>query len=161
MNAVYLRARHHLHLLQGADQLFAAVVQAIDRSHTEVRLETYIYAFDRQGEPLAFTVFPVNPRSSFAVDLVFLDDGGARVQTLAVGGIAVTPPGGYALPVKALGQVRWNISAASATPVSSTARTYMPGISRPSGLGTSARRVTAPVPRLTVTPLNCSRPAWG
>ena len=46
------------------------------------------------GEPLAFTVFPVNPHSSFAVDLVFLDDGGARVQTLAVGGVAVTPPGG-------------------------------------------------------------------
>ena len=69
------------------------------------------------GEPLAFTVFPVNPHSSFAVDLVFLDDGGARVQTLAVGGVAVTPPGGYPLPVKALGQVRWNISAASATPV--------------------------------------------
>ena len=56
MNAVHLRARHHLHLLQGADELFAAVVQAIERSHTEVRLETYIYAFDRQGEALALAL---------------------------------------------------------------------------------------------------------
>ena len=56
MNAVHLRSRHHLHLLQGADELFAAVVQAIERSHTEVRLETYIYAFDRQGEALALAL---------------------------------------------------------------------------------------------------------
>ena len=56
MNAVHLRARHHLHLLQGADELFAAVVQAIERSHAEVRLETYIYAFDRQGEALALAL---------------------------------------------------------------------------------------------------------
>jgi len=53
MTTVHLHARHRLHLLQGADELFAAVVHAIDRSHTEVRLETYIYAFDRQGEALA------------------------------------------------------------------------------------------------------------
>ena len=56
MNAVHLRSRHHLHLLQGADELFAAVVQSIERSHTEVRLETYIYAFDRQGEALALAL---------------------------------------------------------------------------------------------------------
>jgi len=56
MNAVHLRPRHRLHLLQGADELFAAVVHAIDRSHTEVRLETYIYAFDRQGEALALAL---------------------------------------------------------------------------------------------------------
>ena len=73
------------------------------------------------GEPLAFSVWPVNPTSSFAVDLVFLDDGtaagGHRVLTLDVGGVAVTPPGGYTPPAKALGQVRWNVSAASAKPV--------------------------------------------
>ena len=34
----------------------------------------------------------------------------------------------------------------------------MPGISMPCGLGTTARSVTAPVPRSTVTPLTCKVP---
>ena len=42
MNAVHLRARHHLHLLQGAKELFQAMVHAIEHSKHEVRLETYI-----------------------------------------------------------------------------------------------------------------------
>ena len=53
MNAVYLRARHRLHLLQGAKELFQAMVQAIDHSEQEVRLETYIFAFDEQGQAVA------------------------------------------------------------------------------------------------------------
>ncbi|MNT17767.1 hypothetical protein D3C72_1529420 [compost metagenome] len=52
-------------------------------------------------------------------------------------------------------------SAASFTPSCSTARTYMPGISSLSGLGTTARRVTLPVPASTVTPLKVRRPACG
>ena len=37
------------------------------------------------GAGFAFTVSPVNPASSFAVALEFLDDGGGRVQALAFG----------------------------------------------------------------------------
>ena len=40
-------------------------------------------------------------------------------------------------------------------------RTTMPGISMPWGLGTTARSVTAPVPRSTVTPLTCKVPGRG
>jgi cardiolipin synthase len=53
MNAVHLRARHHLHLLQGAKELFQATVHAIEHSKQEVRLETYIFAFDEQGQAVA------------------------------------------------------------------------------------------------------------
>jgi cardiolipin synthase len=53
MNAVHLRARHQLHLLQGAKELFQAMVHAIERSKHEVRLETYIFAFDAQGQAVA------------------------------------------------------------------------------------------------------------
>ena len=53
MNAVHLRARHRLHLLQGAKELFDAVVHAIAHSRHEVRLETYIFAFDEQGQAVA------------------------------------------------------------------------------------------------------------
>ena len=46
---------HHqqVRLLQGAVELFAAVIAAVDASVTEVRLETYIFHFDPQGERLA------------------------------------------------------------------------------------------------------------
>lgn len=53
MNAVHLRARHQVQLLQGAQALFAAMVQAIAHSKHEVRLETYIFAFDQQGVAVA------------------------------------------------------------------------------------------------------------
>ena len=49
MRAPHLRARHSLQLLQGASELIAAMVAQIDRSAFEVRLETYIFAFDQQG----------------------------------------------------------------------------------------------------------------
>jgi cardiolipin synthase len=47
--------QHHqqVHLLQGAVELFAAVIAALDASVDEVRLETYIFHFDSQGERLA------------------------------------------------------------------------------------------------------------
>ena len=67
------------------------------------------------GAPLAFAVFPVNPTSSFAVDLTFLDDGGDRVQSLTVGGVAVAPR--VALPPKAILAARFNISSAAVQPV--------------------------------------------
>ena len=49
--------RFHPHqqvrLLQGAVELFASVIAEIDASRYEVRLETYIFHFDSQGERLA------------------------------------------------------------------------------------------------------------
>ena len=53
MNAVHLRARHRLHLLQGAKELFDSVAHAIAHSRHEVRLESYIFAFDEQGQAVA------------------------------------------------------------------------------------------------------------
>ncbi len=53
MNAVHLRARHRLHLLQGAKELFDSVAHAIAHSRLEVRLESYIFAFDEQGQAVA------------------------------------------------------------------------------------------------------------
>ena len=53
MSALHLRARHDLHLLQGAKELFQAMVHAIEHSKHEVRLETYIFAFDEQGQAVA------------------------------------------------------------------------------------------------------------
>ena len=53
MSALHLRARHDLHLLQGAKELFQAMVHAIEHSKHEVRLETYIFAFDEQGRAVA------------------------------------------------------------------------------------------------------------
>ncbi len=44
---------HQLQLLQGGQDYFPALVAAIDASQTEVRLETYIYAFDAEGERVA------------------------------------------------------------------------------------------------------------
>lgn len=44
---------HQLQLLQGGQDYFQALVAAVDASQTEVRLETYIYAFDAEGERVA------------------------------------------------------------------------------------------------------------
>ncbi|PQA77404.1 cardiolipin synthase ClsB [Rhodoferax sp. TS-BS-61-7] len=44
---------HQLQLLQGGQDYFSALVAAVDASQTEVRLETYIYAFDTEGERVA------------------------------------------------------------------------------------------------------------
>ncbi len=48
-----LRPGHHVQLLEGWRELFAAMAQAIDHGTQEVRLETYIFEFDRAGEQLA------------------------------------------------------------------------------------------------------------
>lgn len=44
-----LRDGHQLDLLQGGDQYFGALIDAIDRSREEVRFETYIFQLDRSG----------------------------------------------------------------------------------------------------------------
>lgn len=44
---------HQLALLQGGAEFFAALVQSIDRSVIEVRLETYMFYFDASGQQVA------------------------------------------------------------------------------------------------------------
>ncbi len=53
MRPTHFNHHQQVHLLQGAVELFAAVIAAVDASSTEVRLETYIFNFDSQGERLA------------------------------------------------------------------------------------------------------------
>jgi cardiolipin synthase len=53
VNDVHCTAGHHLVLLQGGEAYFPALVAAIDASTQEVRLETYIFSFDTQGEGIA------------------------------------------------------------------------------------------------------------
>jgi cardiolipin synthase len=48
-----LKADHHLKLLRGAREFFAALVVAIDASRYEVRLETYIFSVQASGEGVA------------------------------------------------------------------------------------------------------------
>ena len=48
-----LRDGHQLDLLQGGDQYFGALVDAIDSSREEVRFETYIFHLDRSGSRVA------------------------------------------------------------------------------------------------------------
>jgi len=53
MSHTHFTPKHQVRLLEGAGDLFEAVVQAIDHSVHEVRLETYIFHFDAQGERVA------------------------------------------------------------------------------------------------------------
>ena len=53
MRPTHFNHHQQVRLLQGAVELFAAVIAAVDASSTEVRLETYIFNFDSQGERLA------------------------------------------------------------------------------------------------------------
>ena len=48
--AAHLRTAHQLQLFEGAVAYFEALIKDIDRSRHEVRIETYIFAF--QGAPL-------------------------------------------------------------------------------------------------------------
>jgi cardiolipin synthase len=48
-----LRAGHHVQLLEGGQDLFPAMVHAIDQSVCEVRIETYIFHVDVAGEQVA------------------------------------------------------------------------------------------------------------
>ena len=53
MRPTHFNHHQQVRLLQGAVELFAAVIAAVDASAAEVRLETYIFNFDSQGERLA------------------------------------------------------------------------------------------------------------
>ena len=53
MRSTHFNHHQQVRLLQGAKELFAAVIAEVDASQTEVRLETYIFNFDAEGEPLA------------------------------------------------------------------------------------------------------------
>lgn len=48
-----LRSGHQVQLLQGAQAFFAVLIDAIDRSVHEVRLETYIFSVQASGERVA------------------------------------------------------------------------------------------------------------
>jgi cardiolipin synthase len=53
MRSTHFNQHQQVRLLQGAKELFASVIAEVDASKTEVRLETYIFNFDTEGEPLA------------------------------------------------------------------------------------------------------------
>ena len=53
MTASPLRPGHHVRLLQCGKAFFPAVINAIDASTREVRLETYIFHFDASGQRVA------------------------------------------------------------------------------------------------------------
>lgn len=53
MTVVPLSRGHQVQLLQSGQAFFPALVRAIDASTQEVRLETYIFHFDRSGEQVA------------------------------------------------------------------------------------------------------------
>ena len=53
MGVSKFREGHVVRLLQGGTEFFDALVQAIDTSHTEVRMETYIFHLDASGERVA------------------------------------------------------------------------------------------------------------
>ena len=47
-----LRTAHRVQLLQGGEELFPAMIRAVDRSIHEVRMETYIFNEDPSGEAM-------------------------------------------------------------------------------------------------------------
>jgi cardiolipin synthase len=51
-----LRRGHHLQLLEGSGELFPALVAAIDSAQLEVRLETYIFDFNRGSGEVAYAL---------------------------------------------------------------------------------------------------------
>jgi cardiolipin synthase len=50
---LFVRPGHQVQLLQGGQEFFSAMVQAIDRSAHEVRMETYIFCVEASGELIA------------------------------------------------------------------------------------------------------------
>ena len=72
MTATSLSAGHALRLLQCGREFFPAMVQAIDASSTEVRLETYIFHFDASGCDIAHALCRAGQRG---VRVYLLMDG--------------------------------------------------------------------------------------
>ncbi len=77
MSAPVLRDGHQLQLLQGGAEFFPALIQAIDASHTEVRLETDIFHFDVSGERVAQALVQAAARG---VAVYLLMDGAGTPQ---------------------------------------------------------------------------------
>lgn len=71
-----LRPGHEVQLLQGGQAFFPALVQAIDQSAHEVRLETYIFDLDASGQQVAAALVRAAQRG-VAVYLV-VDGAGTR-----------------------------------------------------------------------------------
>jgi cardiolipin synthase len=53
LTAPTLQSGHHVRLLKGGADFFSTLVEAVDASQHEVRLETYIFCFDTSGERVA------------------------------------------------------------------------------------------------------------
>ncbi|MCF8211162.1 MAG: cardiolipin synthase ClsB, partial [Rhodoferax sp.] len=53
MTVLLNSAGHDVELLECGATFFPALLEAIAQSHSEVRLETYIFEFDRSGERVA------------------------------------------------------------------------------------------------------------
>ncbi len=53
MKTVHLSPGHTVRLLPGGSDFFPSLIETIDTSQTEVRLETYIFNFDATGESVA------------------------------------------------------------------------------------------------------------
>jgi cardiolipin synthase len=78
MGAALLKTGHQLKLLQGSQALFEAMVQAIDASEHEVRLETYIFNVQRGGEHIVQAL----ERAAMRGVAVFLVVDGVGTPTL-------------------------------------------------------------------------------
>lgn len=80
MNDVHYVPGHHLVLLQGGQQYFPALITAIEASTQEVRLETYIFNFDAQGEGVAQALLHAAERGVHV--MVVMDGVGTPVVPL-------------------------------------------------------------------------------
>lgn len=61
----------------------------------------------------SFTVFPVNPASSYQLECTFLDDGGDRKQSLAAGDVVISPS--FTLPEKIIWTTSFDIPSTAVT----------------------------------------------
>jgi hypothetical protein len=75
------------------------------------------------GSPLQFSIFPVNPTSSFVVQCTFLDDGGNRVQSLTVGDKVISPS--FPLTPKKIYTVEFNVSSDAVKPSPTTGQSSL------------------------------------
>lgn len=75
---------HQVELLQGAQEFFPALVQAIDRSVNEVRLETYIFNVTASGALVAQAL----ERAAMRGVKVFVVMDGAGTDRLSPSGLA-------------------------------------------------------------------------
>ena len=74
-----LQSGHHLQLLQGGEAFFASLIQVVDASRIEVRMETYIFNDDVSGQRVAAALSRAAARGVH----VFLVIDGAGTPVLA------------------------------------------------------------------------------